>query len=434
MTSIHSQCEDCLPEHHHTTTEVYPDIPSENTRDKKDKNPLVWGDDILFLDQRNSINAHQIEDPSGEPSCRTSSIEEENKLTLQHQLQGMDNENNSKIELTVTNMVSLSELSEIGVMESDKFISLPGFSFFPRDEEAEDLNDICTSLQLGSMVEAQPCTIEEMQQQSTGPTPEEPPPSGRMRRTRNASRRLSTISAQMSDDAVFTGHTEGLSSARKRNMSEHSIMSTGSYDDPDSPYHANGRRKRRRYEEDPSDDPAFEKSRKNAIIAKRNREKKKQLMEQMESRCDKLSALNEQLDTDNSKLRHRVQTLEEEVYYLKSVLANQSALSNVLSTLKNVDQVRFSSSFEASKYAKKSAAGMSGNSSTLQRPSNSSSSTQLKVSGGICLHVDGNTVSMEMCAKCAQVSLTICMSFFFLLTLDLSHARWHAERPVQTNR
>ena len=176
-------------------------------------------------------------------------------------------------------------------------------------------------------------------------------------------------------------------------MSEHSIVSAGSYDDPDSPYNSSGRRKRRRYEEDPSDDPAFEKSRKNAIIAKRNREKKKQLMEQMESRCDKLSTQNELLDSDNGKLRHRVQTLEEEVFYLKSVLANQSALSGVLSTLKSVDQLRFSSSFEASKYNKKGA-------STNSR----SSTSQLKVSGGICLHVDGNQVSMEMCAKCAQVT------------------------------
>lgn len=166
-------------------------------------------------------------------------------------------------------------------------------------------------------------------------------------------------------------------------------ISKGScYDDPDSPYNNHsGKRKRRRYEEDPSDDPAFEKSRKNAIIAKRNREKKKMMMEQMETKCEHLTARNHQLDTDNGKLRHRVQTLEEEVLYLKSVLANQSALAQVLSTLDvnkaggTSDPLRYSTSFEASKYKK---------------PSSSSSQPVASGSGGICLHVDGNQVQIAI--------------------------------------
>lgn len=150
------------------------------------------------------------------------------------------------------------------------------------------------------------------------------------------------------------------------------------YDDPDSPYgnsnsNGNGKRKRRRYEEEPSDNPAFEKSRKNAIIAKRNREKKKQLMEQMELQCEKLTTQNDQLGSENGKLRLRVQTLEEEVSYLKNVLANQSALANVLSSLdvKNHDQLRFSTSFDATRYKKVGSSASS---------------------GGVCLHVDGNQV------------------------------------------
>ncbi len=195
------------------------------------------------------------------------------------------------------------------------------------------------------------------------------------------------------------------------------IFIIGSYEeDPDSPSNQSMKRKRRRYEEQPSDDPVFEKSRKNAIIAKRNREKKKQMMEQMETNCEHLTARNQQLDTDNGKLRSRVQTLEEEVYYLKSVLVNQSALAHVLSTLDvpmtggSDEQVRFSTSFEASKYSN----GKKGGASRQVLPS----------SGGICLHVDGSQVnlikfncvfiqliiflvfkvSMEMCAKCAQMA------------------------------
>ena len=402
LTSIRSHCEDCGdPGHHHqvTTTEVYPDNPNEHVvqSNSKQKNSLVWGEDILFLDQRHHDS--RGDDNAGRSRYSRATDDHESKTILQRQLQQCDDghDDSSKLELTVTNMVSLGELScdghvDMSAMEPDKYISLSGFNFYPKDEETEDLNDICSSLQLGGMVETHPCTVDEIQHSGTS-APEDPPPSGRMglRRTRTASRRMSVLNG---DDNSFCSQTESVNenNNRKRNMSEHSIVSAGSYDDPDSPYNSSGRRKRRRYEEDPSDDPAFEKSRKNAIIAKRNREKKKQLMEQMESRCDKLSTQNELLDSDNGKLRHRVQTLEEEVFYLKSVLANQSALSGVLSTLKSVDQLRFSSSFEASKYNKKGA-------STNSR----SSTSQLKVSGGICLHVDGNQVSMEMCAKCAQV-------------------------------
>lgn len=404
----HSDCDnftDTAHSHQIITTEVYPDNPSDHLAgiksSQKHKSPLVWGEDILFLDQRQHENRMEEKAGTSRFSGTSEAADQECKTVLQRQLQQCDDgqDPNNKLELTVTNMVSLSELSDMSVMEPDKYISLSGFNFFPKDEETEDLNDICSSLQLGGMVETHPCTVEEIHHSgvTVTPLPEDHAPSGRMslRRTRNASRRLS---AHNGDDNTFCSQSDNASiNNRKRNMSEHSILSTGSYDDPDSPYNSGGRRKRRRYEEDPSDDPAFEKSRKNAIIAKRNREKKKQLMEQMESRCDKLSSQNELLDTDNNKLRHRVQTLEEEVFYLKSVLANQSALSNVLSSLKSVDQIRFSSSFEASKYSKK---GMHSSTNQSQR----GSAAQLKVSGGICLHVDGNQVSMEMCAKCAQVS------------------------------
>jgi hypothetical protein len=284
-------------------------------------------------------------------------------------------------------------------------IGLVDITFFARDEEVQDLNDICETLQLGGVIETKSSSIEEVQnaiiaeEEPSIKEEESSPPAavvkGRSnaRRTRNTSRRSTTTDDAISfcSQAGSSSHAGSSRIGRRRTSSEHSLVSySGSYDDPDSPY--NGKRKRRRYEEEPSDDPAFEKSRKNAIIAKRNREKKKQLMEQMESRCDKLTAQNESLDMANGKLRHRVQTLEEEVFYLKSVLANQSSLSDVLSTLKNVDEIRFSSSFDTTKYksSKKTAAR--------------SANQQLKVSGGICLHVDGNQVSMEMCAKCAQMA------------------------------
>lgn len=353
MSSIrsHFDYEDPVdPAHKEDTTEVYPDQPNSNvgvasktSDNNKSKSPLVWGEDITFLDRR------QRENRSGE--------------------------------------------AEAG----PQYISLNGFSFFPKDEETEDLNDICSSLELvdQNLVEAHPCTVDEIYQSTveTHLAQDNIPVAGRvgLRRTRNASQRVSLVLSE--DDNSFCSQSENANkSGRKRHMSAQSVMSGGSYDDADdSPYNtnnSNGRKKRRRYEENPSEDPAFEKSRKNAIIAKRNREKKKALMDEMEKQCDKLTKDNTHLESDNGKLRHRVTTLEEEVYYLKSVLANDSSLSTVLSGLKSIGNLRFTSNLDPSKYNRK--------------PVASSSTGQQKRSGGICVHLDRHQrISVEKCSECS---------------------------------
>ena len=350
MSSIRSQFdyEDAVgSSHKEATTEVYPDHPNSNvsvaskTSDHKNKSPLVWGEDITFLDRRQRENG--------------------------------------------------SDETEAGT----QYISLNGFSFFPKDEETEDLNDICSSLELvdQSLVETHPCTVEEIYQSTveTHLAQENPPVTGRvgLRRTRNASQRVSLVLSE--DDNSFCSQSENVNkSSRKRHMSSQSVMSGGSYDDADdSPCHNNnGRKKRRRYEENPSEDPAFEKSRKNAIIAKRNREKKKALMDEMEKQCHKLTKDNTHLESDNGKLRHRVTTLEEEVYYLKSVLANDSSLSTVLSGLKSIGNLRFTTNLDPSKYSKK--------------PVGSSSTGQQKTLGGVCVHLDRHQrISVEKCSECS---------------------------------
>lgn len=397
----------------------------------KANNLLVWGTDVILQERSpeeddSYVSAESLdhEDTKMVPSC---SAEIDSKLNVS----------------SATNLINLSE---IGELDSDKFLP-EAFNFFPKDEM--ELNDICSTLRLGSVVadsqseldvhvsslhhiNSEPLTtsddpsgsipsdckdstlvdLQSIQQQTDEPL--------KLRRTRTSTRRISQQhQMQMDHDPYptnfcnvkdyhadkdyhagdFEARTPGCTSSsmytvkRRRNSSEHSVISNGSYDDPDSPY----KRKRRRYEEDPSDDPAFEKSRKNAIIAKRNREKKKQMMEQMESRCEKLSTENDILDSDNGKLRKRVETLEEEVFYLKSVLANESSLSQVLSTLSTVNNLRLSSSFEATKYKKSSRGG-------VVVAAAAASSQQRQVSGGICLHVDGTNVSMELCQKCAQMA------------------------------
>ncbi len=358
---------------------------------------------------------------------------EEQKLSLSCDIIELNETTSPKIEEVnnsdeIANLVQLA--SAIG-SETEQFVTIPDeYQLFPK-EHITDFNDLCTAFHLTEQSQPILSELNSVDQpspdlagkimdhleeaESSGPMnhEEEGIAQAKGRRTRTVTRSSSKLLAQMAEDEeslYILRKEEGndqnhshhcldfdmvpkgagkLGRKRRRNSSEHSVISSCSYDDMESPY----KPKRRRYEEEPSDDPAFEKSRKNAIIAKRNREKKKQMMELMESRCDKLTAANDHLEAENIQLKYRVETLEEEIHYMKSILANQSALSNVLSNLKVSDnQLRLSSSFDISKFKK------SPRTATAYQQ-------QVKVSGGICLHVDGtNQVSLEMCHKCSQMA------------------------------
>lgn len=359
------------------------------------RNNPFWGEDAMFLSHRGGGGDTSASCDNSPADDASDDVKYIGKLEL-----SQDDEN-----------LLVSDLIDIQVVDVNNFITLPEFQLFQSKDDAADLSDICPTFQLSGPLE------QTTTQPPQAPLPPPPPPAGDevgeqeethqvgqtnvvmdclqpRRRTRSARLRHVSNDDFVTDTSLYGRASDASVKAttaanrRRRNSSEHSIISSCSYDDLGSPY----KRKRRRYEEDPSDDPAFEKSRKNAIIAKRNREKKKQLMEQMESRCGKLTAHNQHLECENSKLKHQVETLEEEVFYMKSILANQSALSQVLSNLKINDPLRLSTSFDVTKFNKKQQARQSGGPS------------QLKVSGGICLHVDGTQVSMEMCNKCAQMA------------------------------
>jgi len=94
----------------------------------------------------------------------------------------------------------------------------------------------------------------------------------------------------------------------------------------DSPKCVSSKRKRR-YQEDPSDDPETDKRRKNALTAKQNRDKKNKHIEELETTVDALTSKNKVLSSENIEMKSKVQSLEEQISYLKSVILNQSSLS-----------------------------------------------------------------------------------------------------------
>ncbi|XP_064611657.1 probable basic-leucine zipper transcription factor D [Liolophura sinensis] len=133
------------------------------------------------------------------------------------------------------------------------------------------------------------------------------------------------------------------------------------------------------------------KNKKNAQNAKVNREKKKTYIKGLENEVDGLKTENNSLKEEAKALRKEKCALEEEVSYLKSVLANESSLSALLQNIPSVKKVKLSSSFLSSKRNAEEDHDYKGAAKKLRK-------------GGVCLHVEGENVSLEFCSRCAKMA------------------------------
>ncbi|VDI41104.1 Hypothetical predicted protein [Mytilus galloprovincialis] len=134
-----------------------------------------------------------------------------------------------------------------------------------------------------------------------------------------------------------------------------------------------------------------EKNKKNAKQAKMNREKKKAYIKNLEDEVDSLQSQNANLNDKMGKLEHHKNALEEEVEYLKSVLANQSTLSTLLKNIPNAN-VKLTSSFKERKRSAAHDHDYQGKSKHCKKSK----------SAGVCLHVENENVSLEFCASCSR--------------------------------
>ena len=106
------------------------------------------------------------------------------------------------------------------------------------------------------------------------------------------------------------------------------------------------------------------------------------------------------LKDENCKLKSKcnhyeltVERLTEEVTYLRSVLANQSALANLLQNIPNVENVKLNSTLTRRK--------RSADDHTYSVTAKKTKQSQPSDSGGVCLHVAKNSVSVEFCPQCS---------------------------------
>ncbi|XP_060078076.1 uncharacterized protein LOC132557585 isoform X2 [Ylistrum balloti] len=135
---------------------------------------------------------------------------------------------------------------------------------------------------------------------------------------------------------------------------------------------------------------------KNAVQAKINREKKKIFIKNLEDTVKELRFENDNLKQNQTRMEECQRILEDEVHYLKSVLANQSALSSLLQNIPNVQNVTLSTSFNRRKR------GANDDHDYVEQPVNAKRAKRNSSKAGVCLHVDNGHASLEFCSHCSE--------------------------------
>ena len=139
-----------------------------------------------------------------------------------------------------------------------------------------------------------------------------------------------------------------------------------------------------------------ERNRKNAEMARQNRLKKKAYVGNLEEEVEVGRKRISELETTLNDVEGERDSYKREVEYLKSVLANQSALAGLLKNIPSVNGVSLSSSISRKRVAELDHSYVPSKKRHLEGPSASTA--------GVCLHVDSDNVSLEFCHHCAKMA------------------------------
>nr|CAB3262003.1 uncharacterized protein LOC100177821 [Phallusia mammillata] len=138
----------------------------------------------------------------------------------------------------------------------------------------------------------------------------------------------------------------------------------------------------------------------NALVARKNREKKKMYIQTLETKVQTQNIENEVLQSQVQTLQKTITELSKEVEYLRSVLLNQSDLANVLEAVASSSHIKLNHNISGTR--KSIDHNYSKSNDCMSHNSTSPSTAQKPESGGICLHVSNGSVSFEMCYKCNE--------------------------------
>ena len=138
-----------------------------------------------------------------------------------------------------------------------------------------------------------------------------------------------------------------------------------------------------------------DKSRKNAEMARLNRQRKKRYIAKLESEVKDLNKQNSKLSQIKSQQESKIDSLENEVEYLMSVIRNQTMLSSVLKAVSSAPGVHLNILGKSKKLSER----LPGKRMMVDKIEDEENS---KYSGGVCVHVSDNKVSLEFCSTCNQ--------------------------------
>ena len=138
----------------------------------------------------------------------------------------------------------------------------------------------------------------------------------------------------------------------------------------------------------------------NAMNARINRQKKKAYIASLETQKARLLDENKRMKSALTSLVHERNELVDEVTYLKSVLANDSVLAKLICSI-NGPPVKLSSRFDGAAQKRKDVEF-----DHNYGPCSKQRRSDLKMGGGVCLHVREDQLSVELCHRCACMADT----------------------------
>ena len=148
--------------------------------------------------------------------------------------------------------------------------------------------------------------------------------------------------------------------------------------------------------------------------AKEQRQKKKKFVQELQDTIDELKQEKAGLQQVNTQLNDKIGSLQEEISYLKGVIANQSELAKILRTVANIPGISINCSVlkndqgEMGKNNKRKCvpAGKKGvnlcDESTKKRRMDIEVNGELENNAGVCVHVQSGKVSLEFCPECSK--------------------------------
>lgn len=162
------------------------------------------------------------------------------------------------------------------------------------------------------------------------------------------------------------------------------------------------------HEEEPEeyeDEKVSERKEKDRVRSRFYRAQKNQRIRKIEEENTELRENNKALSEKNTALTEKISFLEEQVGYLEGVVANGSALSAILNTLKEHSGLEFHKNPMRSNSMKRKRED-SGEKDENEITKKNSSSLPTK-NGGICLHLAPGRMSLEFCQLCHKSSTMV---------------------------